>query len=58
MTPEALDLVVRMTARDQYKRPSAKQCLEHSWFSVKLRNAPVLTAVVENLHHSVATHAE
>jgi serine/threonine protein kinase len=30
--PEAKDLVIRMTVRDQYKRISAKDCLEHKWF--------------------------
>lgn len=32
MSPDAIDLVVKMTERDQYKRLTAKECLEHSWF--------------------------
>jgi len=33
-SPEGLDLVVRMTSRDQYQRLSAKECLEHTWFTL------------------------
>ena len=32
---EALDLVVKMTYRDQYQRLSAKECLEHAWFGLE-----------------------
>lgn len=32
VSPEAKDLVIRMTIRDQYKRFSTKECLEHKWF--------------------------
>ena len=47
---QALDLVVKMTDRDQYKRPSAKECLQHEWLAIKLESAPVLTRVIENLN--------
>lgn len=35
VSKEALDLVVKMTERDQYQRLSAKECLEHRWFRVE-----------------------
>jgi len=37
-----------MTERDQYKRPTAKECLEHSWFMVKHSKKP-LKRVLNNL---------
>ncbi len=42
LSPDAIDLVVRMTDRDQYRRPTAKECLEHRWFTSKtLGNTPL-----------------
>ncbi len=57
VSAEALDLVMLMTERDQYNRPTAKQCLEHRWFSRDFgKSDPVLTSVIENLTHSVAEY--
>jgi len=38
VTPDAKDLVMRMTSRDQYKRISAKECLEHKWLQAGVTN--------------------
>ncbi len=35
VSPEAKDLVVRMTESDQYERISARECLAHEWFASK-----------------------
>lgn len=49
VTSEALDLVVKMTEKDQYKRLSAKECLEHSWFLRPHNHSKPLTNVIYNL---------
>ena len=43
ISPEGLDLTMKMTERDQYKRLSARDCLKHPWFfltpiKTKLKN--------------------
>lgn len=41
VSAEALDLTVKMTERDQYKRLTAKECLGHPWFSAKHSKQPL-----------------
>ncbi len=48
-SPEAIDLVVRMVDKDQYKRPSVKECMEHPWFSSKGLGSIALNHVTANL---------
>lgn len=33
-SPEAHDLVIRMTNKDQYQRISASECLQHKWLNM------------------------
>ena len=46
---EALDLVMKMTEFDQYKRPLAKECLSHPWFSIAKHSRKPLKSVPHNL---------
>ena len=57
VSSEALDLVMKMTDRDQYKRPSAKDCLNHPWFTIK-PSKKSLKFVVENLRNFKMNHGE
>ena len=50
VSPEALDLVMKMTDRDQYERPTAKDCLLHKWFSTSFTGCKPLKHVVASLH--------
>ena len=49
VTPEALDLISKMTESDQYKRFSAKECLSHSWFTLPGLDKHLLKDVGYNL---------
>jgi serine/threonine protein kinase len=46
VNPDAKDLVQRMTCRDQYKRISAKECLEHKWLQAGINSKIALKIVV------------
>lgn len=48
ISPEGLDLAIKMADRDQYKRPSAKECFEHPWFSIK-HSKRTLKGTLKNL---------
>ena len=50
ISAEALDLIVHMTDRDPYSRLSAKDCLEHKWFSLKFESPVPLKKAIENMH--------
>lgn len=50
-SPEALDLIMGMTNRDQYKRYTAQECLQHNWFSLKLSNPVPLVNALDNLRN-------
>ena len=50
VSPKALDLVIKMTEQDQYKRITAKECLQHAWFTTKLGKPQILNHVLENLN--------
>ena len=56
ISPNALDLVVKMTEFDQYNRPSAKECLSHPWFSEKHFAKNILKDVGENLRSLKIEH--
>lgn len=46
ISQEALDLVISMTNKDQYQRRTAREYLEHKWFSLKFRdNEPLNSAL-------------
>lgn len=49
VSSEALDLVIAMTNKDQYKRLNAKECLEHKWFSSKFSDNNFLDDAFTNL---------
>ncbi len=50
VSPEGVDLVVKMTQRDQYQRLSAKECLEHTWFTLEAKHAATsLKVALENM---------
>ena len=49
VSPEALDLVIKMTERDQYNRLSAKECLEHGWFRKSFKTPVSLKAAIVNM---------
>lgn len=42
VSSEAKDFVMRLTVRDQYKRLSAKECLEHKWLESGISNSSPL----------------
>ena len=46
---EALDLVIQMTQRNQYNRLTAKECLEHKWFTKNFESALPLKAALQNM---------
>ena len=52
MSSEALDLVVKMTDSDQYKRPLAAECLKHPWFCVAKSNKKILRETLNNFINS------
>jgi serine/threonine protein kinase len=37
LSEEGKDLAMQMLDKDQYKRPGAKECLQHKWFSKDLK---------------------
>lgn len=47
----AKDLITKMLEVDFDKRPTAKQCLEHEWFSAKIEDIPreISNEIIENL---------
>ena len=48
ISKEGLDLTIKMTERDQYKRPSARDCLSHPWFYIN-HSKTKLKGVIHNL---------
>ncbi len=56
VSSQAWDLVIKMTERDQYKRLSAKECLEHAWFSNIHFADKCLTDVIINLKNFGSDH--
>jgi len=53
--PKALDLVMRMTHKQRYQRPSAHQALEHEWFESK-SDAKLPDATLQGLLGTSAAH--
>eukprot|EP00826_Nyctotherus_ovalis_P057954 TRINITY_DN793_c0_g3_i2.p1 TRINITY_DN793_c0_g3~~TRINITY_DN793_c0_g3_i2.p1 ORF type:complete len:351 (+),score=70.57 TRINITY_DN793_c0_g3_i2:1064-2116(+) len=49
ISSEAVDLVMKMTEADQYKRPLAKDCLHHPWFDMPQLEKKLLENVSRNL---------
>ena len=49
VSSEAVDLVMKMTESDQYKRPTIKECLCHPWFSATQLDKKLLEHVSRNL---------
>lgn len=49
ISSEAVDLVMKMTESDQYKRPLAKECLRHPWFDMPQLEKRLLENVPRNL---------
>lgn len=47
-TPEAKDLIIRMTQKDPYKRISAKDCLKHKWLNMSFKNNKRLSIASTN----------
>ena len=41
VSKEALDLVIKMTDKDQYQRLSVQQCLKHEWFKLSELKSPL-----------------
>ena len=56
ISSEALDLVVKMTECDQYRRLSAKECLSHPWFSTAQSPQKFLTCAMINLKEIGTDH--
>ena len=50
VSPEALDLAIKMTECDQYTRLNAKECLEHCWFKKSIEGCVPLKTAIENMH--------
>ena len=48
ISKEAFELILKMTERDQFKRPTADECLHHPWFFMNLSEKPLKDAM-ENL---------
>ena len=49
VSKEAIELVMKMTDSDQYNRPTAKQSLNHPWFSLTGLEKKFLNDVAHNL---------